>query len=346
MAQGLKLEGSAFFDRFNAAGEPQGFVEFPNLLTLALEADSETKEVISTGLKNAGSVLDSYAKAQPTKGSISVNQMDDKKSLAAFFLGDDSDLNIAAGMVSNEEVVLMVGKLVELTQRNISKTGVATVTSPTTLTLGSGQLIVFQKAATPTLTLTDPSANDATLSTVVTDNDVVVSLATDNAGAITTTAAQLVTELNLNGSIVAAMLGSDSDGSDAVAATAQASLANATAIAATDFDVQHELGLIQLNKALYEGGLYSVAYSHAAIEGYQISAATNTTVKGKLLFVGKNAVNGNTVELEALKVTLSPSGSMELLGDSDFAEGAWDISFEVATGQVAPFTIRNYGAQV
>ena len=69
----------------------------------------------------------------------------------------------------------------------------------TALTGADNDMVIIARAggvSALTIALVDPSANDASLSVSKTDDDIVVSLATDDEGAITSTASQVVAALN------------------------------------------------------------------------------------------------------------------------------------------------------
>lgn len=78
-----------------------------------------------------------------------------------------------------------------------------------------------------TLALVDPSGNDESLAVTVTDSAISASLATDGAGAITSTAAEVVAAINAEGDaaeLVTAYLKSGNDGSGVVTALAATAL--------------------------------------------------------------------------------------------------------------------------
>lgn len=91
-----------------------------------------------------------------------------------------------------------------------------------------------------TIALIDPSANDAPLTVTVTGTDIVVSLATGVAGAITSTARQVIDAINAHfqaSGLVYGVLKADSDGTGIVTALAEASLSGGS-----DTGVEFDLG--------------------------------------------------------------------------------------------------------
>lgn len=79
-----------------------------------------------------------------------------------------------------------------------------------------------------TVALTDPSGNDQALAITVTDTDIVVSLATGPAGAITTTASQLLAALNADedaAALITTTLKTGNTGAGVVTALTETSLA-------------------------------------------------------------------------------------------------------------------------
>lgn len=94
-----------------------------------------------------------------------------------------------------------------------------------------------------TLTLVDPSANDATLSVDVSGTDITVNLATDGAGAITTTASDILTAINYDADaqdLVTVTLAAANDGTGVVTALTQTALTGGldNAITTTGDDIK------------------------------------------------------------------------------------------------------------
>lgn len=121
-----------------------------------------------------------------------------------------------------------------------------------------------------TVTLTDPGlANQSLAVSVANQFDIDVSLATDGAGAITSTAAEVIAAVNAHaeaGQLVQAADEGDSDGTGVVSAEAQANLAGAQAeveLAVLPVDVNVEFG--DVAAGVYVGG---ATYRQDKLRGY------------------------------------------------------------------------------
>ena len=151
------------------------------------------------------------------------------------------------------------GATVVVTERD---TAVKTAATLSTTMTGANNDIVLTAVTKGTvgnaikLTLVDPAGNDQALSVVVTGNGIVVNLATGVAGAITTTASQLIAALAANADaaalVTAALKGSDT-GATAVTALAETALAGGlewtvvqTVVASADLADTDATGLSQI----------------------------------------------------------------------------------------------------
>jgi hypothetical protein len=110
-----------------------------------------------------------------------------------------------------------------------------------------------------TITLLDPSANSEPLAIEVTDTDIVVTLATDGGGSITTTATELVTALNLDGDVTALVSASGSGASpltDAVEDALEGGINSAIDVDANTITIaSHGYGTGQVAQFVTDGTL-------------------------------------------------------------------------------------------
>jgi hypothetical protein len=133
-------------------------------------------------------------------------------------------------LLSTAIAALSNGATVVAQERNVNAKTAATLS--TTLTGANNDIVLTAKTKgvagnAITLALVDPSGNDQALAVEVTGTDIVVSLATSGAGAITTTATQLLAALAANedaGALVTGALKGADTGAAAVTALAETAL--------------------------------------------------------------------------------------------------------------------------
>lgn len=345
--RGMKLAMTIKINRLDDAGQPTGFVEFPNPVTVTLAPSVEAIDIISNGMDNQGAVLDSYNEASPTVLSISTNQIDHRETLAHLLMGTDSTLARTAASVVMESAQPIPGRMTELANNNIKGDSVVATRPAYAVAPATGDtLAYFYKTGgtAPTITITDPAAADQSLSISVSTEDVTISLATNSGSNITTTYTELVAALNASAAntLVMAVLPPNDDGATIAAARAQAALANGgTQTVATDA----VLGLLDWPDATIPVP-HSIAYDYHDKRGYAIDGSTKNVFKGRILARSINRVNGQYVLLDAYRVNLAPNGDIEILGGNAAAVGAWKGSMETPEGYTSPYKIERFTASV
>lgn len=114
----------------------------------------------------------------------------------------------------------------------------------------------------------------------------------------------------------------------------------ATALAATDYEVNYALGLIRATAGgtVKEGGAVTISGTYNAITGSRIEGNLTPAIDAKLLLDGKNVIDGSPVKVSVPKASLSPKNGVDFL-----SEKAIEITLEgelmVVTGETAPFYV-------
>jgi hypothetical protein len=346
LPRGVKLAARMMFNRLDTDGATYlGFRQYPNLVTFSLTPSATVENLISTDPDNYGAQLDSYAVGQPTTGKVSANRLEHRSSLTALLLGLDSTLTRASAADTASVAMPSAGTFAEIGFAGLS--GV-TITQPNFNQNGTGDagVLVYRKSGTPTITYADPVTNDEPLAVSVSGSDITVSLETDGTSTPVSTSAEVVAAINAHSGanvLIGAVLLEDSTGSGVVAAAAQSSMSGGGLLVAdTDYTLYPELGMFTSisGGAGLVGLPQDVAFTKDAQAGFTIAGNRVTQVKGKLKLQGKNQVSGRNWLLEADRAMLSPDGDLSLVGGDPFAVGGWNISMEVPSGSLTPYTIK------
>ena len=104
------FSGDIYIDRKDASGEPTGFVRI-GAGKLEIKPNVEQKELVSKGRDTYGQVLASVSIPKPADFSIEFLEAD-RQVLAMALMGQDADISVAAGTVTDEAMKAHLGKVV------------------------------------------------------------------------------------------------------------------------------------------------------------------------------------------------------------------------------------------
>lgn len=105
--------GDLYMDRLTSAGAAQGATLVGNATALALNVETDTKKLTSRKRATHGQTLASVTQITGATLSLTLNQMD-VDTLAAIFLGDAVAMTGSGGSVTDEDVVAIHDKWVDL----------------------------------------------------------------------------------------------------------------------------------------------------------------------------------------------------------------------------------------
>ena len=108
--------------------------------------------------------------------------------------------------------------------------------------------------------------------------------------------------------------------------------------AVADYDVNAAGGLIRFGEAAPSTGTVTVTYSAAAAAGYTVTGSVEPTIKGRLLFVGKNLADESKMEVNVLEAVLTPKNGLDYLS-SEFASAQYEGTLNTPAGQTSPYTV-------
>jgi len=352
--EGLRLSGSVHLFPITVDGEQPALGPLAASV-LSMAPQVEKFDIADKRRARRGQTLYSVSDPQSTTGSLTLLSVS-QRTIALNLMGSVSEVSTSGGSVSGEKIYLEPDLSDQLAQKNVSsvtldsgvqasvETGIEGSDNAITWTASSSYPGTEGNAIT--VALVDPSANNAALSVSVTGTAITVSLATGVAGAIESTAAEVMAAIEGNAAASALVTVADtgtSAGTGVVAAVAASNLTGGAISGGTsytldtDFSVNTRLGII---RALETGGItaghYYASYSYAATSATRLTPSTTSTVRCRLLMDATNDGTGQEAEYEAYSMVLTPSGELDILNDEpvnlEFA-----VTYETPSGKDAPF---------
>jgi hypothetical protein len=130
---GFLLEGTAYFNRLNDAGQYAGLVELPGIAKLSIKTSADIKDQISKDKGQYGQVTASVAIPKPAELSVGLRN-GSKDGVALALMGSHSVLTAGAGTVTDEPLTAKLGAWIELAQRNLTAASVVVTNTGATVT--------------------------------------------------------------------------------------------------------------------------------------------------------------------------------------------------------------------
>jgi hypothetical protein len=186
-----------------------------------------------------------------------------------------------------------------------------------------------------TITYVDPSGNDQVLGVVVTDTDIVVNLATGPAGAITSTAADILAAIQASdeaSALVTVANTAANDGTGVVTAMAEAPLASGvgsgtTTSAAVGSDITVTLGTnaagaVTATAADVKTAVEADAGSDAlvVVTAYQDDEGIGGNITGVVTDMEATTLAGGAAAVAGAEITLLTTERFEIVGITNAAE--------------------------
>lgn len=344
--EGLLLAGTVRFGK-----EVGGNIWYPAGETdkLEIQPQSTTKSMTSKAEGGYGQSINSVALPGEIKISLALKEVN-RTNIVKAFLGTDTDIDIAAGSGSGTFALEHGAEIAFPHKRLLTVAINAVKASLATGVVGDNNALNWEAVNTGiggnaiTVELLDPSANDATLSIVVTDNAIAVNLATDAGGVITSTGLEVLAAAMADSNVtnlVNVTHTTGSDGSGVVTALAVANLTSGSGfVEGTDYTVNKRDGfiIIPVTSTIPDGSDQPIAYTYAAYKGFKVDGATLPSITVPIKLNGVNLAKDNTpVEVIIRKVLLSPSKGVDLMSD-DFVVLEFEGVAQLVEGETSPFT--------
>ena len=133
--QAKLFSGDIYVDRKDASGQSTGFVKI-GAGKLEIKPNVEQKELVSKGRDTYGQVLASVSIPKPADFAIEFLEAD-RQVLAMALMGQDADISVAAGTVTDESVTAHLGRWSFLDHANVSSVVVTDSTGATTYVEGT-----------------------------------------------------------------------------------------------------------------------------------------------------------------------------------------------------------------
>lgn len=134
-ARGFMGAGSVQFALI-VAGIAQGYGSLRETSKFEIKPNSDIKELESKAAATYGQVIETVALAKPSEVSISLREADYENLLISFMGTDGVGANQAAATVTDEVVVMRIGKYTTLANRNLQSAGLVLTNSAATITYG------------------------------------------------------------------------------------------------------------------------------------------------------------------------------------------------------------------
>lgn len=119
------------------------------------------------------------------------------------------------------------------------------------------------------------------------------------------------------------------------------STAATTYVLGTDYEVIYLTGQIRAlaGGAITEGQSVKVDYTAGAMTSKKIMGATQTSIRAKILFTGKNIADDTPVILTCWEGVFTPDSAFDLLAD-DFGEVTLQGKLKTPLGKTSPFEVE------
>lgn len=303
--------GDTYIDWLSADGTPNGLDFAGNATAFSLQSNAEVKEQTAKGRDNYGQVIATATINQPPTFNVTLNQLN-MKTIAMALLGSLSEVDVTAGSVTDEEILLAsLDKYFQLDNRNVDTEAGLTVTR--------------QEGST--------ASTHATETTYEVGDYVVPTSPNDHFYKCTEAGTSDTSEPSW-----------PTDGSTVTDATVTwQDMGTIEAVQDTDFEVTSRNGLI---RALSGGNIEAgetvlVSYDYAAVTGLEALGAVQPTIKAKMFLDGVNLVNGKDTEVVVWEVQLKPDSPVDFLAD-DFNSLELSGTPKTPSGYSAPFRVRQY----
>ncbi|MGE4536644.1 MAG: hypothetical protein AB7D37_06170 [Desulfovibrio sp.] len=109
----------------------------------------------------------------------------------------------------------------------------------------------------------------------------------------------------------------------------------------TTYEMDEDGGLFKFTEAPTEA--VTVTYSVPAMSGYTITGSTRSTIKGRLLFIGKNLADQTNMRVDCKESQLTPKNGLDYLSD-DFADAQYEGTLNTPSGETSPYSVRMLSA--
>jgi len=301
--------GDTYIDWLDADGSPNGLDFAGNATAFSLQSNAEVKEQTAKGRTNYGQVIATATINQPPTFNVTLNQLN-MKTIAMALLGSLADVDVSAGSVSDESVLLAnLDKYFRLANRNVDTE--------------SGLTVTRQAGATASAHATETSyaVGDYVVPTSPNDHFYKCTAAGTSAASEPTwpTDGSTVTDDSVTWKDMGLI----------------------EPVQDTDFEVISRNGMIRaLSTGSIEAGeTVLVSYDYAAISGLETLGAVQPTIKGYMFLDGVNLVNGKDTEVEVWEVQLKPDSPVDFLAD-DFNSLELSGTPKTPAGKSAPFRVR------
>lgn len=108
-----------------------------------------------------------------------------------------------------------------------------------------------------------------------------------------------------------------------------------------DYEINFRLGMIRTTKggAIADGAALKVTATFNAITGTQIAGGTNSQIRAKFRFDGKNFADGLPCIVDVHEAVIAADSAFDFLAD-DFASVSLPGRLKTPVGKTEPFTIR------
>ena len=349
--KGKRLSGDLKIYRIIGGVEQPGLGPL-NAEVITMQPNVEVIKVPDKRRLRRGQTQISISDPQDTTGSLTLNSVP-ADVLAQALLGDVAPYSQSAGSEAAHLVAVKPDYWTPLGKRNISN---LVIESGVKASLATGTEVsdnaITWTAVAPgtdgnsiTVALVDPVANNAALSVAVTDTDIVVNLATDDIGAITSTATQVMAAIAGSAAASALVTATDTGISDGSATVAPVAASNLTSGAAsggttytvgTDYEINpREASFRPLSTGTMSEGQVFASFDYGAVAATRVRVGTAITVRARLVLEGINDVDDSNFYWEAYSALMTPSGELDLMGNEPLkAEMA--LSFETPADRAMP----------
>lgn len=109
----------------------------------------------------------------------------------------------------------------------------------------------------------------------------------------------------------------------------------------TDYVLNYDLGLIKVlsGSAIIDGASLNVSGAYGAISSVKISGATNTDIRAKILFDGKNQADGLLCKVTVWEAIIAADAAFDFLSDN-FNTVNLPGKMKTPTGKTEPFVVE------